>query len=43
MVLNKRLHVRYGNGKGVVEAHGTRRTNQKDGEPKGKRNEPMIE
>ena len=43
MVQNKRLHVRYGNGKGVVEAHGTRRTNQKDGEPKGKRGEPMIE
>ena len=42
-MLRVRLHVRYGNGKGVVEAHGTRRTNQKDGEPKGKRKEPMIE
>ena len=43
MVLNKRLHVRSGNGKGVVETHGTRRTNQKDEKPKGKRHEPMIE
>ena len=28
---------------GVVEAHRTKRTNQNDGEPKGKRKEPMIE
>ena len=35
--------MRYGKGKGVVGAHGTRRTKQNDGEPKGKRKEPMIE